>query len=160
MLGVTLLFVGIVLISNGTCGLMKVQGKAPAAINILVGLFLVVLNIVSLIKGDYYACGTGLLFAFTYLFIAGNIVFDLEKKAYGIYSLFVAINTIPCSIIAARADDWRFAIIWLAWGVLWFTGFLEGTLKKNLGKFSAVLAVLEGIATAWVPGYMMLAGWW
>lgn len=37
MLGVCLLFVGIVLIQNGMCALYKVDGKSTAVMNILVG---------------------------------------------------------------------------------------------------------------------------
>lgn len=160
MLGVTLLFVGIVLINNGACALMGVDGKSTAALNVLVGVLLAVLNLLHLVRGDYYSCGTGLLFAFTYLFVAANNLFGLQPKPYGVYSLFVAVNTVPCAAIAAMGGDRRMAVIWIAWGILWFTGFLEGALGKNLGKFSPSLAIAEGVATAWVPGFMMLAGWW
>ena len=37
MLGVCLLFVGIVLINNGMCTLYKVDGKSAAVMNILTG---------------------------------------------------------------------------------------------------------------------------
>lgn len=37
MLGVCLLFVGIVLINNGMCALYKVDGKSTAVMNILTG---------------------------------------------------------------------------------------------------------------------------
>lgn len=40
MLGVCLLFVGIVLINNGMCTLYKVDGKSAAVMNILTGAFL------------------------------------------------------------------------------------------------------------------------
>ena len=160
MLGVVLLFVGIVLINNGLCGLLKVEGKAAAAINVMVGFFLVVMNIINAINGEYYAAGTGLLFAFTYLFIAANNIFKLNGKPYGIYCLFVAINTIPCAIIAGLGGDIAFVVIWLVWGVLWLTGFIECTVEKSLGKFVPYLAIIAGIFTAWVPGFMMLAGWW
>lgn len=160
LLGVVLLFVGIVLISNGVCGLLKVDGKSASVINTMVGILLFIINIINILNGEFYAAGTGLLFAFTYLYAAANGIFGLSLKPYGIYSLFVAINTIPCAIISGMGNDWRFSIIWIAWGVLWFTGFLEGTLEKKLGKFVPYLAIIEGIFTAWLPGYMMLAGWW
>jgi acid-activated urea channel len=160
MLGVTLLFVGIVLINNGLCGLLKVDGKATAVMNVFVGGITFVINVIHLTQGDYYAAGTGLLFTFTYLFAAANNIFALDLRPYGIYSLFVVVNTLPAAWIAWSGGDWRMALIWLAWGVLWFTGFLEGTLKKNLGNFSASLAVLEGVITAWIPGFMMLANIW
>ena len=159
MLGVTLLFVGIVLINNGACQLLKVDKKSTAALNVIVGFLLTFINFVAIYKGDYYAAGTGLLFAFTYLFVAANHIFNLNLKPYGIYSLFVAINTIPCAMLVA-SDDMRMTVTWIAWGILWFTGFVEGTLQKNLGKFVPYLAIVEGILTAWIPGFLMLAGKW
>jgi acid-activated urea channel len=160
LLGVVLLFVGIALINNGVCGLLKVDRKSTLALNTLVGIFLFIINIINILHGEFYAAGPGLLFAFTYLYIAANGIFGLSLKPYGIYSLFVAINTIPCAVISGMGNDWRFSIIWITWGVLWFAGFLECTLEKKLGKFVPYLAIIEGIFTAWLPGYMMLAGWW
>ena len=160
MLGVSLLFVGIVLINNGVCGVLKISGKAAAVMNIFVGGITAVINVIHLINGDFYAAGTGLLFTFTYLFAAFNSLYSLDSRPYGIFSLFVAINTLPAAWIAWQSGDLRMCAIWLAWGVLWFTGFLEGALKKNLGKSSSLLAIAEGVVTAWIPGFMMLAGVW
>ena len=70
MLGVCLLFVGIVLINNGMCALYKVDGKSTAVMNILTGGLSLFINFVNLVMGNYYAAGTGLLFCFTYLFVA------------------------------------------------------------------------------------------
>lgn len=160
MLGVTLLYVGMVLINNGVCRLLKVDGRSTAVANLFTGFLSIFINAWAIIQGDYYAAGTGLLFGFTYLFVAAVNIFQLSLKPYGVYSLFVTINTVPCAIIALNGGDWRMCIIWLLWGVLWLTGFLEGTLEKNIGKFVPYLAIFEGVATAWVPGFLMLAGFW
>ncbi|MDR0380952.1 MAG: AmiS/UreI family transporter [Oscillospiraceae bacterium] len=157
-LGLCLLYVGIVLINNGVCRLQKVQGKAPAVMNLFTGFVSVVVNVIAIASGDYYAAATGLLFGFTYLFSALNNLLALDTKPYGWFSLFVAVNTIPCAYID-RAD-WRMVVIWLAWGVLWLTGFIECVLKKDLKKFVPALAIAEGIFTAWIPGFMMLSGAW
>ena len=63
MLGVCLLFVGIVLINNGMCALYKVDGKSTAVMNILTGGLSLFINFVNLVMGNYYAAGTGLLLA-------------------------------------------------------------------------------------------------
>ena len=67
MLGVCLLFVGIVLINNGMCSLYNVDGKSTAIMNIFTGGLSLFINFVNLVQGNYYAAGTGLLFCFTYL---------------------------------------------------------------------------------------------
>jgi acid-activated urea channel len=126
--------------------------------NIFTGFVSVVVNVLAIAAGDYYAAATGLLFGFTYLYAALNTIFKLDTRPYGWFSLFVAINTIPCAIIDGA--DWRMAAIWLAWGVLWFTGFVECVLKKDLKKFVPALAITEGIITAWIPGFLMLRNMW
>ena len=80
MLGVCLLFVGIVLINNGVCALTDVDTKAAAVMNIFTGGLSIFTNFVSLVQGNYYAAGTGLLFGFTYLFVAANNIFHLDTR--------------------------------------------------------------------------------
>lgn len=58
------------------------------------------------------------------------------------------------------SDDMRMAVIWIASEILWFTSFVEGSLQKNLGKFVPYLAIVDSILTAWIPGFLMLAGKW
>ena len=160
MLGIVLLYVGIVLINNGVSRLTGIDPKAQAVMNILTGFLSVIINIINIIKGNYYDAGTGLLFAFTYLFVAANCIFDLDLRPYGWYSLFVAINAIPVTIMNFASGDWRFAIIWALWGILWATGFIETVMKKGLGRFVGYLAVFEGIVTAWIPGFLLLINKW
>ena len=57
MLGVVLLYVGIVLINNGVAKIYNIDEKSAAVMNVFTGLL-------SVIKWDYYAAGTGLLFGF------------------------------------------------------------------------------------------------
>ena len=64
MLGVCLLFVGIVLINNGMCALYHVDGRSAAVMNIFTGGLSLFINFVNLMQGNYYAAGTGLLFCF------------------------------------------------------------------------------------------------
>ena len=168
MLGVCLLFVGIVLINNGACTLLKIDKKAAAVMNFFVGGLSVFINFVSLIQGNYYAAGTGLLFGFTYLYVAINNVFDLDTKPFAVFSTFVAINAVVFGIIEGVggcsalgiAPDWRWAVIWWLWAILWGSAFITDILKKDLGHFVPILQILEGIITAWIPGVLMLIGLW
>ena len=65
MLGVCLLFVGIVLINNGICTLTDVNAKSAAIMNIFTGGLSLFINFTAIVRGDYYAAGTGLLFEAT-----------------------------------------------------------------------------------------------
>ena len=161
MLGIVLLYVGIVLINNGISRLSNIDEKSAAIMNIFTGALAVVIDTVNVIQGEYYAVGTGLLFGFTYLFVGINGIFNLDKRPYAWYSLFVAINTIPCAYLSFTQDlDWRMGFIWILWGILWLTAFIEIILKKNLGRFVPYLAIFEGIVTAWIPGFLMLVNKW
>ena len=168
MLGVCLLFVGIVLINNGICALWKVDGKAAAVMNIFVGGLSVFINFLSLAQGEYYAAGTGLLFGFTYLFVAINNIFKLDTRPFAVFSTFVAVNAvifgfiegISGNVILGIDPDIRWAGIWWLWAILWGSAFVTDILKKDLGKAVPVLQIAEGIITAWIPGIMMLLGVW
>ncbi|MBR5968215.1 MAG: AmiS/UreI family transporter [Lachnospiraceae bacterium] len=168
MLGVCLLFVGIVLINNGACALLKADKKAAAVMNIFVGTLSLFINFVSLVKGDYYAAGTGLLFGFTYLFVAAIDIWDLDTKPFALFSTFVAVNAVIFGIIEGVTGlpalgitaDIRWGLIWWLWAVLWGSAFVTDILKKDLGKFVPILQVFEGIVTAWVPGILLLTGQW
>ncbi len=168
MLGVCLLFVGIVLINNGACALLGVDRRSAAVMNIFVGGLSLFINFVSLVKGNYYAAGTGLLFGFTYLFAALNNIFELDPKPFGVFSTFVAFNAVVFGIVEGVTGsaqlgidpDWRWAAIWWLWAVLWGTSFFTDLMKKDLGKFVPCLQIFEGIVTAWIPGVMLLLGVW
>lgn len=169
MLGVVLLYVGIVLINNGIARITNIDSKSAAVMNVFVGLLSIIINIITIVHGDFiliddvgdfYSAATGLLFGFTYLFVAVNSIFNLDNRLYGWYSLFVAINTIPAAWIDFYINgDWKMAIIWILWGILWLTGFIENVLKNEL-KFVPYLAIFEGIFTAWIPGFLILTNLW
>lgn len=169
MLGIVLMYVAIVLINNGICRIANIDGKAASVMNIFVGSLSVLINLIIIVhgsivggNGDFYAATTGLLFGFTYLFVACNNLFGLDIRAYGWYSLFVAINSIPAaclSYLENTKEGLAFALIWIAWGILWFTGWIESVLKIEL-NFVPYLAIAEGIVTAWIPSWLILMGYW
>lgn len=168
MLGVCLLFVGIVLINNGMCALYKVDGRSTAIMNLLTGGLSILINAVNLALGNYYAAGTGLLFGFTYLFVAFSKIYNLSAIPFAWFSTFVAINAVVFGTVEGITGsealgitaDWRWAAIWYLWAVLWGTSFVEDICKKKLGRFVPVLQIFEGVVTAWIPGVLMLLGQW
>ena len=148
MLGVCLLFVGIVLINNGICSLCKIDKKAASVMNIFTGGLSLFINFTNLAQGNYYAAGTGLLFGFTYLFVAVNaLIFGTMEGFVGIPAWGIQ-------------PDIRWAAIWYLWAILWGTAFVEDILGKKLGKFVPCLQVFEGVVTAWIPGVLLLTNYW
>ena len=145
MLGVCLLFVGIVLINNGMCSLYNVDGKSTAIMNIFTGGLSLFINFVNLVQGNYYAAGTGLLFCFTYLFVALSKFLKASPIPFAWFSTFVAINAVIFGTIEGFTGstalgitpDLRWAAIWYLWAILWGTAFVEDICGKKLGKFAA-----------------------
>ncbi|HFD3573387.1 AmiS/UreI family transporter [Enterococcus hirae] len=170
MLGVILLYVGIVLISNGLYRLYELKDQSLVVMNYFTGGLGLILNIGSILIGVstgktnewFYGSATGLLFAFTYLYTAINKTFNLDQRLYGWYSLFVSINAIPAGFLClyGYGGNTLYGLIWWLWGFLWLTGFIENILGKNLGKLVGYISIIEGIITAWIPGMLMLLGLW
>ena len=168
MLGVCLLFVGIVLINNGICTLWNVNGKSAAIMNFFVGGLSIFINFLNLVQGHYYAAGTGLLFGFTYLFVGIMHLIPVDGRPFAVFSTFVAINAVVFGFIEGILGspelniepDIRWAAIWWLWAILWGSSFVTDILKKDLGRFVPFLQIFEGVVTAWIPGVLMLLGMW
>jgi len=169
-LGVGLLYVGAVLLLNGIGRIKKYSLKSLSIMNFFTGGLYVLITCINLAFDvfreqqidSFYNVATGMLFGFTYLFVGVTDWLDLDGGPLAWYSLFVGINTIPCSYIAYQQGDIRFCVIWLAWGFLWFLNFIEGAVSniKLPSKLVPVVSILVGVFTCWIPGFMLLANWW
>ena len=167
MIGIVLFWVGAVLFLNGLWLSGRISDREIAIINIFTGTVGVIAAITVLVLNptDINAISFAafvLLFAFTYLWVAINRIFSFDGRGLGWYCLFVAITAVVISIEtglqAATTWGWWLAIDWLAWGVLWFCYFLLLVPRRMSLTFVAGLTLLEGILTAWLPGYLILMG--
>lgn len=159
MFGIGLFYVGITLFMNGCSILYKWDLKAVGIFNIIVGSLSTLIQVTSMLRGDYYSAGTGFLFGFTYLFLGISFYKGLDLKPYGLFSLFVTINTLLFSYLTFQSGDPFFGVMWLIWGMLWLTSFIENNLGINLGKFTAYFILFCGVFTTWLPGlYLIISG--
>ena len=113
----------------------------------------------SAIRGASYI----LLFAFTYLWVAYNNIVNAGGRAFGWYCLFVAITAIPAGIYTlvdanGNGASVYLAIDWFAWALLWLMFFLLLALDRPIARATGLLAILEGIGTAWVFAILILQG--
>ena len=153
MLGVILLYVGMVLMSNGLHRLEGIPDKSNVVMNIFTGGLGLILNIIVIAYGActgqgaewFYGSATGLLFAFTYLYSAINTIFDFDQRLYGWFSLFVAINTLPAGILCLTSgyggNAW-YGIIWFLWGILWLGGKTMQLTMREQEKMMISLAAM------------------
>ena len=164
MLGVMLLFVGSVMLINGMGGLGKVEAKSMAVMNFLVGGLGLIATLIQLVRAespaDFFGIGAFLLFTFTYLYVAICIWLDLDMRAFGWYCFFVALTTIPYSLVSFQTDDPRFGVFWLIWGSMWFMFYLSNVPQKDLGKLLPYSVITIGVCTCWIPGLLMLTDRW
>jgi hypothetical protein len=164
MLGVVLLFVGFVLVINGLTLAGRIEAREAALFNLLVGLLSALAGALGASRAetpaDFLAVGSGLLFAFTYLYVAAVNWFGLRGTGLGWYCLFVAITALPVGWDAWTHGDARMAAIWLVWSSLWLLFFVDGCTGVAVKRFLAPYTVLVGIVTCWVPGLLMMLGRW
>ena len=164
MVGVILLYVGAVLLINGIGGLGKIDGRSMAVMNFMVGGLALFASLVGIVQADgpddYFAIATTFLFAFTYLYVAISIWLDLDLRGFGWYCFFVAITTIPWSIVTFAGGDVRFGSFWLVWGALWFMFYLAYVPQIDFGKVLPYTTIAVGVATCWIPGVLILTEKW
>jgi hypothetical protein len=145
-----------------------IQGREVTVINIFTGFIGVVAAIILMVDANrdndiasFRGGGFILLFAFTYLWVAANAFLDAGGRAFGWYCLFVAITAIPAGIYTldnANGNDASvyLGIDWFAWAFLWFLFFVLLALDRPISRLAGGVAVVEGIATAWVFGMLLL----
>jgi hypothetical protein len=145
-----------------------IQNREISVLNLFTGFVGVVAAVTLMIQGNrdgdlasVRGAGYILLFAFTYLWVAANNFLNAGGRAFGWYCLFVAITAIPAGIWSFANADGNDASIylgvcWFAWAVLWFLFFLLLALDRPIARLAGALAVVEGIATAWVFGILLL----
>lgn len=163
LLGISLLFVGITLVSNGLNRFLNTDAKSTAIMNFFTGFILVIGNIIMLAKAvdiiEYQNVASGFLFGITYLFIAANYLFKLDLRPFGLFSLFVAVYAVIMAV-SSYGVDIRFVLLWGAWAALWLEGFLELVLKIKLDKLFPYLSIAVGLFAAFIPAIFMLTGKW
>lgn len=166
LVGLSLLYVGIVLILNGIWLFGRIPDREIVLINICVAgiSFLVALHTAFFGEtiADIRASAMTLLFAITYLWVAYNRVMECDGQGLGWFSLIVAITVTPVAVLGfAQADGamgFWIAFCWAAWAVLWFTYYLLLAAERPIQRFTAFLTLGVGITTGWLPGMVLLFG--
>lgn len=167
LLGLSLFYVGAVLILNGLWMLGRIGDREIPVINLFAG-GISLLVALKLAFGDgadlasVKAAALSLLFSFTYLWVAINRYSGADGRGLGWFSLFVAITAVPVAAdalrIASTPGEWWLGLSWVAWSVLWLMFFLMLALGHPLARPTACMAIGQGVLTGWLPGYLLLTG--
>jgi len=165
MLGINLLFAGFALTLNGISIFTVVDEKVKGAANSFVGVIIAINAVFQASRATNYT-GYGYsaamwLFSLNYLIIAAHVFCkSVNWKVFGLYELFATVVsfTFACESILTGAP-WVYVYMWCMWGLLWGQGFLAILLGiKAIDKFTPHLLILNGIASTFVPGFLMLLG--
>lgn len=167
LLGLSLFYVGAVLILNGLWMLGRISDREIAVINLFTG-GLTLLVSLKLAFGDdadamsIRAAALSLLFSFTYLWVAYNRLCGADGRGLGWFSLFVAVTAVPVAVetLSAAASLWDvwFGLSWAAWAGLWLLFFLLLAQRWPIARLTAAVAIGQGVLTGWLPGYLLLSG--
>jgi putative amide transporter protein len=177
LLGVMLLYVGAVLCINGIWLIggtrpetspLHLQAREVSVINVFTALVGLITATTLLVQGNNKSdiatiAGGGfiLLFAFTYLWVAVNNFLNAGGRAFGWYCAFVAITAIPAGILTLQDANGNDASVylginWFAWAILWGLFFALLALDRPIARLTGSVAIIEGIGTAWVFGFLLL----
>jgi len=167
IIGLVLWFVGYIFIINALSVMGKISPKEQGLWNFTISSFMFVCIILIMVfqlfgTDSWLWAGMVFLFAFTYFGIGLNNLGGTDSRGLGWYCLLVAIVVPAIAEMNFRAGDVRFGLIWLIWGALWFTFWLIMGMgrTKLAGNMLGAIMLGVGVLTAWMPGYMMLRGWW
>ena len=162
---VGLLFVGAVLFINGVMLLGWVDARSAAPMNYFVGSLQVITPTYLIFtangNADTILMAAGLyLFAFTYLYVALNLTFNLDGTGLGYFCFFVVLSALVYSYLNfTRFADPAFGVIWLYWAFLWALFFLVLGLKiESLTKYTGAVCAIQGWVTGWAPAFLLLTG--
>ncbi|MCL2564675.1 MAG: AmiS/UreI family transporter [Defluviitaleaceae bacterium] len=165
MLGINLLFAGFALTLNGVSYLTKVDDKAKAAANILVGVIIAVNAVFqTAMATDHVTFGFSAamwLFALNYFIIATHIIIKADSwKVFGLYGFFASVvSLVFAGDTFINNGPWEMVYMWLMWAVLWAQSFFAIMPDiKAVDKFTPHILIINGIASTFIPGLLILLG--
>ena len=165
MLGVNLLFAGFALTLNGVSYFTTVDNKVKGMANLFVGVIIAINAVFQTAQAtDHATYGFSAamwLFALNYLIIASHIFFSCENwKAFGLYGLFASVVSFVFAVEAVLTSTlWELVYMWCMWGILWAQSFFAIMLNvKAIDKLTPHILILNGIASTFIPGFLILLG--
>ncbi|MCL2847745.1 MAG: AmiS/UreI family transporter [Firmicutes bacterium] len=119
----------------------------------------------------YQNVAAGLIFGTTYLFLAGNLLFKLDMRAFSWFSIGACIFALIMAgdnfIALANygftnaSDALWLGLLWISWFFLWLTAPLQFILGiKKMQNIFPWVSIVVGIAGAFLPAILLLTGAW
>ncbi|CAB3394872.1 AmiS/UreI family transporter [Kyrpidia spormannii] len=165
MANVGLLYVGAVLFVNALMLLGKIDSKSAGIFNLFVGALQVFTPVYLIMTAqnswDIFSASGIFLFGFTYLYVGISNLTGNNSSGVGWYSLWVSMLAIGYSIVNFyHFGDIKFGVIWLMWAFLWGLFFLLLAQKRDIGRFTGWVTLIESWATCTIPAFLSMTGLW
>jgi len=159
--------------------LAKHSPKSIAFFNAIVGGILIFINLLGFALQPlhhpmasgfqfYQNIAAGMIFGVTYLFLAGNLLFKLDMKAFAWFSVGATIFALIIASINFRdfiVNDFDYGIwlglLWVSWFFLWLTAPLQFLLGiKKMQSIFPWVSIVVGVIGAFLPAILLLTGIW
>ncbi|TRZ53518.1 hypothetical protein D4S03_01655 [bacterium] len=167
MIFTVLMVVTVILFVNGLMVLGKYGGKQMAILNLAVGIGVAVMGLFIGFTDALAAFGptqsnvalsSCLIFALTYILLAGEIFYGTDFKALGWYCFIAGIVMFLfslgfCHVIGKTLPfSTQFSLFWFLWAVLfWLFWACWGLGKTSLAKFTGYYTIFVAIFTCLYP---------
>ena len=168
MLGVCLLFVGIVLINNGVCALWKIEGWGGCCHESFYRRPVPVYQFCQSGSGKFLRCGHR-PFIWLYVSVCGTPAgASFQWKAVCRFFYICGGECHDIWLCGRNRRQWisghpagyPLGRHLVALGAPLGKRVRDGNHEKGPGRFVPCLQIFEGIVTAWIPGVLMLLGMW
>lgn len=167
LVGLVLLYVGVVLFQNGLWLHGRISGKEVALPNFFGGAVLAAVSLYlafgpGATLGSVKASALILLFGVTFLWVGLNQVHENDGRGLGWYCIVVTAILLPIAGESFRSavsfwDHW-FAVCWVLWAILYIMFFLVLARDAKIQRQTGWMALLNSVVTGLAPGYLLLGG--
>ncbi|MBR1220698.1 transporter [Bradyrhizobium sp. U87765 SZCCT0131] len=167
LVGLVLLYVGIVLFQNGLWLHGRISDREVALPNFFSGGVLAIVSLVLIaVPGvaleAVKAAALILLFGLTFLWVALNQFNGNDGRGLGWYCAVVAVILLPVAAenlhSAVTLWNYWFALCWILWAILYVMFFLLLVRGAKIGRQTGWMALLNSVVTGLAPGYLLLGG--
>jgi hypothetical protein len=160
MLAIILIFVGITLILNSIMMLSGKDEKTLVIVNLFTSILIFIFNFYQILTVEntleFVGFMGGLLFGFTNLIVAFDIILKQGYFLTGIFSGVAFLSAVAISVFNFLSGDILKGVSWLVWSTLWLFNFFALIVSKKMEKANYIMQLTQGILTTFVFGFLQL----
>jgi hypothetical protein len=150
MLSIGLSLIGILLILNGLIPMLDFERRSLAIYNTVIGIMIALFGFylarTATTAPVYVECIGSLLFGLSFLAIAASLIWTLDYKHFGIFSIIAALIAIVIGIYYLYTGSVYMGIAWFVFSVLWIFSFIAFAVVEDFKTVCYWSYLIVGIA--------------